>query len=183
MSDGVDDPERLGNKLRVAREAKGYSQIDLGALTGYSNGWISSVERGVAIPTSTFVRRMEIVLHVDLGASDYVVRRIKRGDVGDWGMTPTEVAGYVGLSRTRIYELLGKYSELEGDGLGSVDLYKGYLPWVSVDGYRRVNIEDCARWKVYDSTEWKTLDESELEELIGSEMEAIRTWLGKRRQR
>jgi DNA-binding XRE family transcriptional regulator len=186
-SDGIDDPGRLGNKLRAAREAKGLSQIELGEMTGYSNGWISSVERGTAVPTSTFARRMEIVLGVDLGLSELVGRSGKRrGSVGDWGMTASEVAGYVGLSRTRIYALMRAYAELpSGDAI--VVEGSSYLPWKDVDGYRRISISDCAKWIVEDMIEHA--DESFSSEyarvgkeaLIEAEENRIRDWLKTRR--
>lgn len=192
ISDGVDDPERIGNKLRAAREAAGLNQIELGEATGYSNGWISSVERGVAVPTGTFVRRMEVALGVDLGSAQYMGSRIKRGDVGTWGMTPTEVAGYVGLSRTRIYELLGAYSRLNeemtadpGKRISRTELYKGYLPWCDVDGYRRVSITDCAKWRIYDAhgIDLEEVTSEELAPYVEQEKDKIKAWLKTRRQR
>jgi ribosome-binding protein aMBF1 (putative translation factor) len=188
MSDAIDDPERIGNKLRAAREARGLNQIELAAATGYSNGWISSIERGVAIPTATFIRRMEVALGADLGSAEYALPRGRRGDVGDWGMTITEVAGYVGLSRTRVYELAKNYSRLR-DSSGRAwatdtqmsEIYKSRLPWVDVDGYQRVAISDCAKWRVYDSMDVvKPLDE--IDALVEKEIEEIKKWLKKRRR-
>jgi DNA-binding XRE family transcriptional regulator len=182
-SDGIDDPARLGNKLRAAREAKGLSQIELGEMTGYSNGWISSVERGTAVPTSTFARRMEIVLGCDLGLSELVGRSGKRrGSVGNWGMTASEVAGYVGLSRTRIYALMRAYVERDLD-----TPQIGILPWKDVDGYRRISISDCAKWIVEDMIEHADSNfEVEYarvgkEALIEAEENRIRDWLKTRR--
>lgn len=140
VTGGKDDPNRLGNKLRRAREKMRISQIELAKASGYSNGWISAVERGDASPTGTFVRRMERVLGVDLGYLDVVSarrQRGKKGDVGDWGLSVSEAAGYVGLSRTRLYELIRE----------------GELETVGVDGFKRLRIVDVCAWAGEDEDE------------------------------
>lgn len=197
---GVDDPGRFGVKLRLAREERGLSQVELGEMTGYSNGWISSVERGVAIPTGTFARRMEVVLGRDLGVTDLLrdLSSLKRGDVGNWGMTPTEMSGYVGLSRTRIYELLKMYTrhssaidialkveagELDGDEYrleAAFDFSLGYVRSMKVDGWQRIEISECARFVLWENAGrprrgfW---GQSDIDEVGKS----IRAWLDRRR--
>lgn len=184
---GVDDPRRFGNKLRAAREGQGLSQIELGEMTGYSNGWISSVERGAATPTGTFARRMEVVLRADLGVTDLLryLSNCRRGDVGNWGMTPTEMSGYVGLSRTRVYDLLKVYTEnrvaIDARDCGGFDFGVGYVRWVAVDNWQRIEISECARFVV-----WEGLGRPRDSVVAGvagvAGVEAdIRNWLDRRR--
>jgi ribosome-binding protein aMBF1 (putative translation factor) len=193
LSQSLDDPDRVGNKLRKAREELGLTQIDVAERSGYSNGWISLIERGWAVPTTTCLRRLEIVLNgADLGASTWQSRP-RKGDVGDWGMTPTEVAGFVGLSRTRIYDLMRAYTELQKDvvdpssdryglRLSGSDLYHGFMPWIDADGIQRVSIKDCARWVIYgDGSADSARDAEELELMIQNKEQEIREWLKTRR--
>lgn len=155
----LNDDRRFGNVLRAAREHAGLTQIELADRTGYTNGWISNVERGAGVPTATFVSRCERILGANLGYSSMVMRP-RKGDVGAWGMTATEASGYVGLSRTRIYEMMRK----------------DQLAFVLVDGYRRVRITDLADWVVQDAR-------SRGMGVISGEEEGakIRDWLKSRR--
>lgn len=189
ISAGIDDPMRFGNKLRLARIEKGYSQLELAALTGYSNGWISGVERGSSVPTTTFARRMELALGADLGVNESLGNWLgkRSGSVGDDKMTATEVAGYAGLSRTRIYALMRNYV-----GKGEFDpiSWRTMIPWEDVDGYRRIKIIDCATWVINDRIASGDIDFGSLEgtenrpgaaDLIKVEELAIKEWLKRRR--
>lgn len=201
MSDGVDDPERFGSKLRAARELKGLSQIELAEMTGYSNGWISSVERGVCVPTGTFARRMEVVLGTDLGVTE-LLRNLsshRRGSVGTWGVTATEVAGFVGLSRTRIYGLMNVFTDAVGGRARhaeNAELFnsvlweetdgRAYLNWVNVDGMQRVRRTEVARFVVCDGLKAhglsiESISVDEYWERVAEVLVSLELWLNKKR--
>lgn len=148
----------LARRLREARESSGLTQLELAERAGYSNGWISSVERGVAVPSELFMRRCELVLGQDLGCLGSRERtgRKKAGDVGDWGMTVTETAAYIGLSRTLTYVMVR-----DGD-----------IPHVICDGFRRVRIDVLSGW----------MCKSSEAELVNREEASIRRWLSKYRK-
>ena len=199
VSDSVDDPERFGFKLRRAREEKGLSQIELAEMAGYSNGWISSVERGVSVPTGTFARRMEVVLGTELGVSKLLLELSshRRGSVGSWGVTPTEVSGFVGLSRTRIYGLMNVFTNAIGGRAGDPDLFnsvwweendgRGYLAWVNIDGLQRIRRTEVARFVVTDRLKMsgltiESISIDEYWERVAEVLTDLNDWLDKKRR-
>lgn len=176
VHDSLESRLRFGQRLREARENAGLTQLQLAELSGYTNGWVSNVERGDGTPTSTFARRMEIILSsedttVDLGIEKVVVPN-PRGAVGTWGMSAAEVAGYVGLSRTRVYELMRR-EDLRGNRR---------LASVNVEGFKRVDIAVLAVWIIDDHIlRGMVSNENDRDSLIEKENEDIRQWLAARR--
>lgn len=169
VHESFDSQLRFGSRLREAREKKGLTQMQLSAASGYTNGWISNIERGDGTPTSTFARRMEVILGCDLEFSR-VVFRAPRGALNAGEMTATEVAGFVGLSRTRIYELMRRDKN-----------DPRFLPWKSVEGFRRVLIADLAIWVVNDGIYRRELIEENREEEVNRKYQEICNWLEQRR--
>lgn len=159
----------IGQLIREARELLGITQIKLAEMTGYTNGWISLVERGRVVPTRQCLRDLEEVLG-DLGSADYVGRR-KIGDVGDSLMTVTEVARYLEIPRQAVYKYM------------KVDLTDGErMDYVLVDKLRRVPIRSLARWLVnYNEVEATGACGDSLVMLIDQEETKIRKWLKERR--
>lgn len=153
----------LGERIRQLREERGLKQVELAARIGYTNGWLSSVERGEYLCGIQFIRDVErgLGLGDEEGSSGELIelgRRLeiwgagngRQGDVGDWGMTVSEAGEWLGIGRSRIYKMVR-----EGD-----------IPFVQVDRFKRIRIsalEDYCR-------DW------------GVESEGIREWLKERRQ-
>lgn len=159
----------IGQLIREARELLGITQIKLAKMTGYTNGWISLVERGRVAPTRQCLRDLEEVLG-DLGSADYVGRK-NLGDVGNNLMTPTEVARYLEIPRQAVYKYM------------KVDLTdRERMDYVLVDKLRRVPIRSLARWLVnYNEVEATGACGDSLVMLIDQEETKIRKWLKERR--
>lgn len=176
--DVVSRGERLGDRLRQLRESAGHTQVSLGKELGYSSGWISSIERGAVPVTERYIRKIEFYFGVSIDRSviesGVEIGRVIpiRGDMGDWGMTPTEVGQYVGYSRTSIYKFMKYWSE-------DVDVPAWMkLPWVNVDGLRRIKITDCAAFAQQDVSHCDTVPAvNVIEETL-----AIKEWLKTRRE-
>lgn len=58
----------LGNKLRAAREAKGWTQAELAAVIGMSRKTINTVENGIFIPSTVVALKLAAAL--DLRVED-----------------------------------------------------------------------------------------------------------------
>jgi len=54
----------LGNKLRAARDAKGWTQAELAAAIGMSRKTINTVENGVFIPSTVVALKLSKALGV-----------------------------------------------------------------------------------------------------------------------
>lgn len=54
--------ERLENRLRAAREARGLTQADLAGLIGVSRKTVNTVENGVFIPSTVIALKLASVL-------------------------------------------------------------------------------------------------------------------------
>ncbi|RBM13815.1 helix-turn-helix transcriptional regulator [Streptomyces sp. PT12] len=60
-SEGLNDLEYLGGEVRVAREGRKLSQVQLGKATGYSKSYVCKVEGGVIIPSVEFAQKCDLV--------------------------------------------------------------------------------------------------------------------------
>ena len=169
VHESLDSVRRFGNRLREAREEAGYTQIQLAEMSGYTNGWISHVERGTGTPTSKFAITMQKILGKDLYFSSVKLRPV-RGQIGDDLVSATEAGEYVGLSRTRIYELMRRSDEIGNR----------HLPHVRVDGYRRIRVAELAKWIVKDGIERGDVVEN-FDDKVGEIEEDIKEWLERRR--
>lgn len=174
----------VGSEIREIRQELGLTQKQLAEVSGYTNGWISVIERDIERPTKQFLVDIEIALGVPLGtwSHEWTDRR-KVGDVGDKLMTPTEVSRYLGVSRGVVYSYIHR-STRPDEAISGV--FKNKLTIVVVDNYMRVAIRDLARWVcVEDGTLLAAensgcSDEATLE-LIAQEEQAIRKWLNSER--
>lgn len=145
----------LGLKIRCARERKGLKQNEFAQRIGYSQGWVSSVERGEVCPSIDFVRRCDAELGTKLEKGFIGKRRM--GDPGERFMTPTEVSKYLGISRTQVYKLMNSEE----------------IHWVYIDGLRRISVKECSDLKkAVNGCDWNGVVE---------EQERIREWLKERR--
>lgn len=88
----------IGNRIKDARESKGLTQEELGLQTGFTQTYISRMERGsVNIPTSTLV---EIAGALDISLTDLLTDRDSWMTIGEyqrkaartinWGLSPAE---------------------------------------------------------------------------------------------
>ena len=69
MSSIVDDIDtRLGSRLRLEREARGWSLSDLAARSGVSRAMINKVERGESSPTAALLGRLSGAFGLTLSA-------------------------------------------------------------------------------------------------------------------
>lgn len=174
----------VGSEIKVRRLSLGWTQKELAERSGYTNGWISVIERDIERPTRQFLIDIEIALGVPPGtwSREWKDQR-KVGDVGDKLMTPTEASRYLGVSRGVVYAYIHR-SDRVSDSLSGV--YKNKLPVVVVDKYFRVAIADLARWiciedgRLQDAQESGACEDSLLM-LIGQEEQAIRNWLSRER--
>lgn len=92
--------EELGRRIKVARQRKGWSQEELGALVGVNQRTIGNWERGNHRPQGA-LPKLEDVLRIDLSTGE------PRG--GD----PVKVAILdSALSESAQYELLSHYARL-----------------------------------------------------------------------
>jgi len=55
----------VGQKLRQLRLAKGFSQVKLALLSGYSRQWVNQVEAGRKQPSNRFIKTICQVLKVN----------------------------------------------------------------------------------------------------------------------
>jgi putative transcriptional regulator len=55
-------PERLQNRVREAREAKGLTQAELAALAGVSRKTINTVENSVFVPSTLLALKLALAL-------------------------------------------------------------------------------------------------------------------------
>jgi putative transcriptional regulator len=55
-------PERLENRVREAREAKGLTQAELAALVGVSRKTINTVENSVFVPSTLIALKLALAL-------------------------------------------------------------------------------------------------------------------------
>jgi putative transcriptional regulator len=55
-------PERLQNRVREAREAKGLTQAELAALVGVSRKTINTVENSVFVPSTLIALKLALAL-------------------------------------------------------------------------------------------------------------------------
>lgn len=166
----LDSQIEFGNRLRKAREKAGFTQIELAKLSGYTNGWISSVECGSGLPTATFARRMEIILRADLKFGEVKAETPRRA-VRAGTMTVVEVASYVGLSRTRVYELTRR-ADTEGNRA---------LPCESQGGFRRIPVDGLAAWMVQDYIVRGEVSKEDRESKTAELIADIEEWLKTRR--
>ena len=63
----MDIRRRLGRNIRLARDAKGWSQEELADQAGVHRTYISGLERGVRNPTVTVVEKVAVALDVPAG--------------------------------------------------------------------------------------------------------------------
>ena len=69
MSTIVDDPtDRLALRIRLEREARGWSQGDLALRSDVSKAMISKIERGEASPTAVLLARLATAFELTLAA-------------------------------------------------------------------------------------------------------------------
>jgi transcriptional regulator with XRE-family HTH domain len=68
MSTIVDDANRLADRIRLEREARGWSLAELAQRSGVSKAMISKVERGGASPTAALLGRLSGALGLTLSA-------------------------------------------------------------------------------------------------------------------
>jgi transcriptional regulator with XRE-family HTH domain len=69
MSHIVDNlDKRLGARLRLEREARGWSLSDLAARSGVSRAMINKIERGESSPTATLLGRLSGAFNLTLSA-------------------------------------------------------------------------------------------------------------------
>jgi transcriptional regulator with XRE-family HTH domain len=64
----MDVRRRVGQHVRRAREARGWSQEEFADRAGLHRTYVSGVERGVRNPTVTVLEKMAIALQVKSGA-------------------------------------------------------------------------------------------------------------------
>lgn len=173
-----------GSEIKARRLSLGWTQKQLAEVSGYTNGWISVIERDIERPTRQFLIDIEIALGVPLGtwSREWKDQR-KVGDVGDKLMTPTEVSRYLGVSRGVVYSYIHRYDPVDDVLVG---IYRNKLSVVFVDNYMRVAIRDLARWVcVEDGTllaaENSGCSDEAILELILQEEQAIRKWLNSER--
>jgi ribosome-binding protein aMBF1 (putative translation factor) len=58
--------QTLGERIRAAREARGYTQVNLAAAAGISQGYLSQIERDEREPTLSIAARLAGALGVSL---------------------------------------------------------------------------------------------------------------------
>lgn len=173
-----------GSEIKARRLSLGWTQKQLAEISGYTNGWISVIERDIERPTRQFLVDIELALGVPLGtwSREWKDQR-KVGDVGDKLMTPTEVSRYLDVSRGVVYAYIHRSGTVANSLSG---IYKNKLPVVVVDKYFRVAIADLARWiciedgRLQDAQESGACEDSLLM-LIGQEEQAIKNWLKRER--
>lgn len=176
--------ETVGSKIKARRLSLGLTQKQLAKNSGYTNGWISVIERDIERPTRQFLIDIEIALGVPLGTWSHEWKdRRKVGDVGDKLMTPTEVSRYLGVSRGVVYSYIHRYDPVDDVRVG---IYKNKLSVVFVDNYMRVAIRDLARWVCVEdgailAAENSGCSDEAILELIVQEEQAIRKWLNSER--
>lgn len=176
--------ETVGSKIKARRLSLGLTQKQLAESSGYTNGWISAIERDIERPTRQFLIDIELALGVPLGTWSHEWKdQRKVGDVGDKLMTPTEVSRYLDVSRGVVYAYIHRSARPDEAMSG---ICKNKLPVVVVDKYFRVAIADLARWiciedgRLQDAQESGACEDSLLM-LIGQEEQAIRKWLSRER--
>jgi putative transcriptional regulator len=65
--------ERLGNNLRVARIAAGWTQAELAERVGVSRKTINTVENGVFVPSSILALKLARALQLEVEALFYLL--------------------------------------------------------------------------------------------------------------
>lgn len=108
-SEGASRPLGLGDRLRLAREARGLSLAALGKMCGLSTTYLSEIERGESRPAIQTLRRLSEALQVSLptlleGTNNELGNRIKslRETLG---LSRAELAKKAGLSLSMITQL------------------------------------------------------------------------------